>query len=74
MCPRIAERDPEDFLYNPTQLANALQDLIEAVGPDGVPICDPSVLVDGCRSASDVLASQQLGVALEAGCHHHRGP
>jgi hypothetical protein len=64
---RIAERDPEDFLYDPTQLANALRDLIEAVGPDGVPVSDPSVLMDGCRSASDVLASQQLGVALEAG-------
>ncbi len=29
---RIAERDPEDFLRDPTQLANALRDLIEAVG------------------------------------------
>jgi hypothetical protein len=63
---RIAERDPEDFLYDPTELANALRDLIEAVGPDGVPVSDPEVLLAGCRSASDVLASQQLGVALEA--------
>lgn len=63
---RIAERDPHDFLYDPTQLANALRDLIEAVGPDGVPVSDPEVLLAGCRSASDVLASQQLGVALEA--------
>ena len=63
---RIAERDAEDFLYDPTQLANALRDLIEAVGPDGVPVSHPSVLMMGCRSASDVLGSQQLGVALEA--------
>jgi len=63
---RIADRDPDDFLYDPTQLSNALRDLIEAVGPDGVPVSDPEVLLAGCQSASDVLASQQLGVSLEA--------
>src|SRR5260370_35449588 len=70
---RIAERDAEDFLYDPTQLANALRDLIEAVGPDGVPVSDPEVLLAGCQSASDVLASHQRGVALQA-CRRRRAP
>lgn len=63
---RIAERDAEDFVYDATQLANALRDLIEAVGPDGVPVTDPAVLLAGCASAESVLASDQLKVALEA--------
>lgn len=63
---RIAERDAEDFLYDPTQLANALRDLIGAVDPDGVPVSDPEVLLDGCRSVADVAASAQLKAAVEA--------
>jgi hypothetical protein len=63
---RIAERDAEDFVYDATQLANALRDLIEAVGPDGVPVTDPAVLLAGCASAESILASDQLKVALEA--------
>jgi len=63
---RIAERDAEDFVYDATQLANALRDLIEAVGPDGVPVTDPAVLLVGCASAESTVASDQLKVALEA--------
>ena len=63
---RIAERDAGDFVYDATQLANALRDLIEAVSPDGVPVTDPAVLLAGCPSATSVLASDQLKVALEA--------
>ena len=63
---RIAERDAEDFVYDATQLANALRDLVEAVGPDGVPVTDPAVLLAGCTSAESILASGQLKVALEA--------
>lgn len=63
---RIAERDAEDFVYDATQLANALRDLIEAVGPDGVTVTDPAVLLAGCGSAGSLLASDQLKVALEA--------
>ena len=62
---RIAERDAEDFVYDATQLANALRDLIEAVGPDGVPVTAPAVLLVGCASAESILASDQLKVALE---------
>lgn len=63
---RIAERDAEEFVYDPTQLANALRDLIEAIDPDGVPVCDPAVLLAGCQSAGDVLISGQLTAAVEA--------
>ena len=63
---RIAERDAEDFVYDATQLANALRDLIEAVGPDGVPVTDPAVLLACCASAESILASEQLKVAREA--------
>ena len=63
---RIAERDPEDFLRDPTQLANALRDLIEAVEPDGVPVTDAAVLLAGCTSTAQLTASEQLTTALEA--------
>lgn len=63
---RIAERDPEDFLYDPTQLANALRDLAEAVGPDGLVLTDAAVLADEIRSLGQVEHSEALTVALEA--------
>jgi hypothetical protein len=63
---RIAERDPEDFVYDATQLANALRDLIEAVTPDGVPVTDPEVLLAGCTSAGQLTDTPQLKVAVEA--------
>jgi hypothetical protein len=63
---RIAERDASEFVYDATQLANALRDLIDAIGPDGVPVCDPGVLLAGCRTAGDVVASGQLKAAVEA--------
>ncbi len=61
---RIAERDAGDFVCDATQLANALRDLIEAVGPDGVPVTDAGVLLAG--GARSLLASEQLAAALEA--------
>ena len=63
---RIAERDADEFVYDATQLANALRDLVEAVDPDGVLVSDPAVLLTGCRDAEDVVGSEQLGVAVEA--------
>jgi len=63
---RIAERDAEDFAYDPTQLANALRDLIHAIDPDGVPVCDPDLLLAGCLTAGEIAASQQLTAAVEA--------
>ncbi len=60
---RIQERDAEDFVYDATQLANALRDLIEAVDPDGVPVSDVEVLL---TTAEQMLGSEQLKAALEA--------
>jgi hypothetical protein len=63
---RIQERDAEDFVYDATQLANALRDLIDAVQPDGVQLSEPEVLLAGCRTVADVLSSPQLAAAVEA--------
>ncbi|WP_248960968.1 hypothetical protein [Sphaerisporangium perillae] len=63
---RIQERDAEDFVYDPTHLANALRDLTEAVDPDGVPVTAPEVLLVGCPDTARLLSSEQLDVALEA--------
>jgi hypothetical protein len=63
---RIAERNAEEFAYDPTQLANALRDLIGAIDPDGVPVCDPDVLLRDCRTVADIVASPQLKAAVEA--------
>jgi hypothetical protein len=63
---RIAERDAEEFVYDPTQLANALRDLADAVDPDGVPVCDAGVLLADCQTVADIVASEQLTAAVEA--------
>src|SRR5690242_2788987 len=63
---RIAERDAEEFAYDPTQLANALRDLVDAVDPDGVPVCDPGVLLADCQTVGDVVTSEQVAAAVEA--------
>src|ERR1700751_6030964 len=63
---RIAERDAEEFVYDPTQLANALRDLADAVDPDGVPVCDAGVLLADCHTGADIVASEQLTAAVEA--------
>ncbi|MGY2876449.1 hypothetical protein ACVW00_003639 [Marmoricola sp. URHA0025 HA25] len=48
---RIQERDWEDFLEDPTQLANGIRDLVDAVAPDGVPVSDDLVLLEQASSA-----------------------
>src|SRR5262249_5423544 len=63
---RIAERDAAEVVYDPTQLANAARDLVDAVDPDGVQVSDPAVLLTGCRTAEDVVGSGQLEAAVEA--------
>jgi hypothetical protein len=63
LAARIQERDWEDFTRDPTQLANGLRDLVGAVGPDGVAVCLPDVLLEG---GDDVLAGEQGVAALEA--------
>ncbi len=63
---RIQERDPEEFVLDPTQLANALRDLVEALQPDGVPVTSPEVLLRDCTSASSVVSGYPVAVAIEA--------
>jgi hypothetical protein len=63
LAARIQERDWDDFTCDPTQLANGLRDLVDAVGPDGVAVSLPDVLLEG---GPDVLGSEQLSAAVEA--------
>lgn len=46
---RIQERDWEDFLEDPTQLANGLRDLHQAVGADGLAVSQADVLLEQSR-------------------------
>jgi hypothetical protein len=63
---RIQERDPEDFLFDATQLANALRDLAEAVEPDGVVVSDSDALLAEAGSLEALLKGEMLACALEA--------
>jgi hypothetical protein len=63
LAARIQERDWPDFTCDPTQLANGLRDLADAVGPDGLAVCLPDVLLEG---GSSVLAGEQGIAAVEA--------
>jgi hypothetical protein len=62
---RIAERDPEGFVYDPTQLANALRDLVDAVQPDAVVVTDSEILAAGIRTADGATSTEVVKVALE---------
>jgi hypothetical protein len=63
LAARIQERDWADFTCDPTQLANGLRDLADAVGPDGLAVCLPDVLLEG---GADLLGSEQGAAAVEA--------
>jgi hypothetical protein len=63
LAARIQERDWADFTCEPTQLANGLRDLADAVAPDGLAVCLPEVLLEGGR---DLTASDQATAAVEA--------
>ena len=63
LAARIQERDWEDFTCDPTQLANGLRDLADAVGPDGLAVCLPDVLLEG---GANLLVSAQGAAAVEA--------
>lgn len=60
---RIQERGWANFTCDPTQLANGLRDLVDAVAPDGLAVCVPDVLLEG---GADLLASEQAAAAVEA--------
>ncbi len=59
---RIQERDWEAFTCDPTQLANGLRDLVDACGPDGIPLTTPEVLL----AAADPVGGIEAQTALEA--------
>ncbi len=62
---RIQERDWDDFLEDPTQLANGLRDFVDAVAPDGIPVCHDEVIVE--QGASGPLdQGPHVIAALEA--------
>ncbi|MBP1823265.1 hypothetical protein [Mycobacterium sp. OAE908] len=60
---RINERDWEDFIFDPTQLANGLRDLVDAVSPDGVQVTIPEALTE---PGLNLQSCEHLQVALEA--------
>lgn len=61
---RIQERDWEDFLEDPTQLANGLRDLYQAVAPDGLPVTSVDVLLE--QNVSSLGAGPHAVAAVEA--------
>lgn len=68
LAARIQERPLDDFFTDPTQLANGLNDLLDAIGPDGLVVTDPAVLADEVASvpAAGLPSSVRTGTALEA--------
>ncbi|MGD9528919.1 MAG: hypothetical protein AB7V44_19240, partial [Pseudonocardia sp.] len=64
LAAKISERPWEAFLAEPTQLANGLGDLLDAVGPDGVPVTLPGVQgVEGHHDAA-LEATRRLRVTV----------
>lgn len=61
---RIQERDWEDFLEDPTQLANGVRDLVDAAAPDGVPVSDDGVLLE--QAAAGLGQGPHAVAAVEA--------
>lgn len=65
---RIQERDWEDFTEDPTELANGLRDLHQAVAPDGLVVSLPELLVEqgliGPHAVAAVEATRRLRASL----------
>lgn len=67
LAAKIAERPWDAFLTDPTQLANGLTDLLEAVRPDGLPVTLPSILADdggGARRGAALEATRRLRMTV----------
>ena len=68
LAAKIAERPWDVFLTDPTQLANGLTDLLEAVRPDGLPVTLPSILADddggGARRGAALEATRRLRMTV----------
>lgn len=70
LAAKIAERPWETFLTDPTQLTNGLNDLLEALRPDGVAVTLPSILAedsDGARREAALEATRRLRATVGDG-------
>lgn len=63
---RIQERDWEDFLEDPTQLANGIRDLVDAVAPGGVPVSHDDVLLEQVSPMGALVQGSHAVAAIEA--------
>lgn len=63
---RIQERDWDEFLTNPTQLANGCRDLVDAVAPDAIVVTSTEVLLIQSEEHGSLERSPHLGAAVEA--------
>lgn len=61
---RIQERDWEDFLEDPTQLANGLRDLHQAVSPGGLVVTDADTLLE--QAGGGLIEGAHARAAVEA--------
>jgi hypothetical protein len=67
LAAKIGERPWQEFLTDPTQLANGLGDLLAAVSPDGLAVTLPDVLAedpDGTRLEAATEATRRLRTTL----------
>ena len=62
---RIQEREWEEFLRNPTQLANGCRDLVDAIAPNAIIVTSPRVLAEEAER-DPVSAAPHFVAALEA--------
>jgi hypothetical protein len=67
LAARIAERPWEAFLTDPTQLANGLGDLLDAVRPDGVAVTLPSLAATPGHREAALEATRRLRVSAGDG-------
>lgn len=68
LAARIQERPLDDFFEDPTQLANGLNELLTAIGSDGVVVTDPEVLAGEVANlpAAELSSAPRAACALEA--------
>lgn len=63
---RIQERDWEDFLEDPTQLANGIRDLVDAAAPAGVPVSHDDVLLEQALATGSLVSGPHATAAVES--------
>jgi hypothetical protein len=63
---RIQERDWDEFLTNPTQIANGCRDFVDAVGPDAVVVTSVESLLEQTREHGSLESTPHHIAAVEA--------